>query len=85
MEYERKVKEIAVIIGKAVMDGSAYQGKGAEHYATQILSLDGIEIRAENQDLPLSGPYTLTEATSVRQARQDMLKEGFVKVIPKGR
>jgi len=56
----------------------------------RILSLSGIEIRAENQDLPepsnrIAPNYfeEVLEARICRQAQQDMLKAGFVKVIPK--
>ena len=81
-EYERKIKDVAVIIGKAVMDGSAYQGKGAEHYATQILSLKGIEIRADDQSLPtIYKPNVYTE--TMRMTERAMLKAGFIKVVPK--
>ena len=60
--------------------------------ADQILSLDGIEIRAEKQDLPepsnaIAPNYfeEVLEKKICRNAQQDMLKAGFVKVIPKGR
>jgi hypothetical protein len=44
-------------------------------------------VKAENQDLPLAGPFSLKEADNVRKARQDMLtpdSEGrvWVKVLP---
>jgi len=51
--------------------------------ASKILAIDGILIKDDDQGLPLSGPYSLGEATSVRAARQDMLKAGFVKCLPK--
>jgi hypothetical protein len=47
--------------------------------ADQILSIKGIRIEAENQELPLSGPYSLREAALVRDARNQMLKDGWVK------
>jgi len=36
--------------------------------------------KADNQDLPLSGPYSLATVEAVRRARQDMLtpKDGYV-------
>ena len=62
-----------------------------EEAATKFLSL--VEIRAENQDLPelnlptLSGNKSLeiTITSFAKKIRGDVLKAGFVKVIPKGR
>ena len=55
----------------------------AQAQLDKALKTEGIEIRADDQGLPLSGPYNLAVATFVRQARQEMLKAGFIRVIPK--
>lgn len=51
--------------------------------ASQILAIKGIRIEADDQGLPLAGPFSLREAENVRSARQGMLKAGFVKCLPK--
>jgi len=75
MNTEMVRKEIAGIAAKiwreeiSVTDGT-----------NQILSVKGIRIIAENQDLPITSLMSLREAENVRRARADMLKAGFKKV-----
>ena len=96
-EYERVREEAASLIEKHVKSMRAnlklpdYQGKIA--VAEQLLSLDGIEIRADDQSLPIATlprGYELTNPILRRVIQEDMLKpdkEGkhWVRVIPKGR
>ena len=56
-----------------------------EQAITQILSLDGIEIRSKDQSLPSVRNAVNKSYNDYMLGQEDMLKEGFVKVIPKGR
>ena len=57
----------------------------AQAQLDKALKTDGIEIRAGNQDLPRVEALDRTVRLKMGEAQQDMLKAGFVKVIPKGR
>ena len=77
MEYERIRDEIATI-------AKHWHEDTTDSYvclAEQILSLDGIEIKADDQSLPGLLGYVSTASGMITQ--QDMLKAGFVKVIKK--
>ena len=85
-EYERVREQIAESICVLIFDKKRpslipmweQMLKGAD----QILSLNGIEIRADDQNLP----EIIASDISPRRVRlwqQDMLKAGFIKVAPK--
>ena len=77
-EYERKREEIAELIYEP---GSVYD------IADQILAIDGIEIRADDQSLPNNphSPMVDRKFGTFGEGQDSMLKAGFIKVIPKGR
>ena len=102
-EYERKREEIARIEFSHILDAGFPSHSGipfeklpddwwskvkAYERADQILSLDGIEIRAENHDLPRNRyqPISYHLHLGYQRGQEDMLKpdsEGkhWVKVI----
>jgi hypothetical protein len=92
-EYERIREQIAQIIKSAVgrtnPDESYFKPISIREAANQILSLDGIEIKSDDQSLPES-PYSPPLDTTqiiwdeiVVASQQDMRKADFIKVIPK--
>jgi hypothetical protein len=91
-EIERVREEIADIINKVLFFGREVSDEWIGNQksqdmpfnrerADQILSIHGIEIRADGQRLPDSTYYA--NEGSYRQAQQDMLKANFVKVVKK--
>jgi hypothetical protein len=75
-EYERVREEIKSVIQRNVEPYSLL----TKEVADQILSLDGIRIEADEQSLPCNYSQVRTPEYG---AMVDMLKAGFVKVIPK--
>ena len=90
-EYERKREEIAKMIwywNHTVISWEMAWDWGKDAHrerADQILSLDGIEIRADDQSLPdnLAWHKEDREFEAYCAGHNDMLGVGFVKVIPK--
>jgi hypothetical protein len=82
-EYERIREQLADWLLQNINQGCGFKEMTFGEAATEILKFSGIEIKSDDQSLPLSGPYNLGEATSVRAAREDMLKQNWIKVIPK--
>ena len=58
---------------------------GCRTLADQILCTDGIEIRSKDQSLPSVRNAVNKSYNDYMLGQEDMLKAGFVKVIPKGR
>ena len=48
----------------------------------QILSIKGIRIEADNQDLPEHRENNLSDDLMYHEGQQDMLNAGFVKCLP---
>ena len=92
-EEERVKEEIANLIGKVLffgrevsdewihsqkLDGMPFNKERAD----QILSIKGIRIESENQELPEIDTEDLQHLTYIaEEAQQDMLKAGFVKCL----
>jgi hypothetical protein len=85
-EYERKLKEVAEILAPDVWGECSEMAKETcRLLAWEILFLEGIEIRTDDQSLP-DNEYWHKEDREFEAycaGRNDMLGAGFVKVIPK--
>lgn len=80
-EYERLREEIAKVLFYAGMAEDSAETLGND--ADEILSLNGICIKADDQGLP-PNPYGAPKNQEVFQrAISDFVKAGFVKVAPK--
>ena len=87
MEYERIREEIAQVIYSEYLAhkriNDAQDKYHARHTTDQILSIKGIRIEADNQDLPAFAYGSLDQKYAIQHAREAMLKAGFVKCLPK--
>ncbi|HUX48487.1 MAG TPA: hypothetical protein VMV76_04865 [Dehalococcoidia bacterium] len=67
------------------MEITDLKAKAVGEAINQILSLDGIEIRSKDQSLPSVRNAVNKSYNDYMLGQEDMLKAGFVKVIPKRR
>lgn len=72
MNEEERIREEVI---KAIKKNNM-----AEWTADQILSIKGIRIEADNQDLPEHRENNLSDDLMYHEGQQDMLKDGWVKV-----
>ena len=86
MEYERIREEIAQVIYSEYLAhkriNDAQDKYHARHTTDQILSIKGIRLEADNQNLPEIS-YFGESYDAADEAQQDMLNAGFVKCLPK--
>lgn len=83
-EYERAQQRVArKLMEQGFFQQSNYVKRNHMEMADQILSLDGIEIRADDESLPSVRNAVNKSYNDYMLGQEDMLKAGFVKVISK--
>lgn len=85
-EYERVKKEALLtedeVVG-IIQNSNAPHFQIAEAQLDKALKHDSIEIKSNNQSLPEKEFILSNENYRYAEAQQDMLKAGFIRVIPK--